>query len=118
MLNAISRGAPFNIEHSTFNIPVSPPPPSLRENRHLRTRPYRHLFRGRSVPRHAHGDALDDLHEIARGVVGGEEGERRAGSAGEAFDLAFELAAAEGVDADAGALSGVHLLHLRLLEVR
>ena len=59
----------------------------------------------------------DDLHEVARGVLGRQEAEARAGRAGDALDVALVVAVVA-VDVDRRRLAGTHQLELRLLEAR
>ena len=65
-----------------------------------------------------HGDALDDLGEVARGVVGGQQGETRARAGRDAVDDAGETFAVVRVDFDVHRLPLVHVLELVLFEVR
>src|SRR5512139_622612 len=51
-------------------------------------------------------DALDHLHVVARGVLGGKEREADAGAGHDAVDPAAERPAREGVHGDADLLAG------------
>src|SRR5215472_14234327 len=64
-----------------------------------------------------HRHALHDLHEVPARVIGREESETSAGSAGQALHATGELAPAEGIDPHRGLLAGLHLADLVLLEV-
>ncbi|CAD5251153.1 hypothetical protein BOSE21B_10914 [Bosea sp. 21B] len=61
--------------------------------------------------------ALDDLGEVAGGVVGRQQGEDRAGAAGNAADRAVESLAGQGVDGDLRLVADLQRAYLRLLEV-
>ncbi len=65
----------------------------------------------------AHGKALDDLGEVAGGVVGRQQREHRARRRREARDHAVELLARQGVDRDRDRLPGLEAGELGLLEV-
>src|SRR5438034_11429269 len=64
-----------------------------------------------------HGEALDHLHPVARGVLGGQQREARARARGERVHRAAKDAVGEGVHADLGAHAGPDAGELRLLEV-
>jgi len=64
------------------------------------------------------GNALHDLGEVARGVIGREQGEGAPGARRPALDMACENEIGEGVDGDACGLTDAHIRHLRLLVVR
>src|SRR5262245_1523950 len=72
----------------------------------------------RGVEHDLHGDALDDFDEVAGGILRRQQAEARAGRAGDAVHFALELASAERVDFDFGALAWTHVPQLRLFEVR
>ena len=63
------------------------------------------------------GDALDDLDVVAGGVFGREEAEAGAAAELEAIDVGLEVAAWEGIDANADGLAGVHVGELGFLEI-
>src|SRR5260221_247024 len=69
---------------SRYQSAWTPSCASLRIDRALRRRSCRYLVGGRSLPRDAHRHALDNLDEVAGGIVGWKEGEGGAGAAGEA----------------------------------
>src|ERR1700735_430991 len=68
-------------------------------------------------PGDLHGHPLNDLHEVARSVVGRKKGEARPGAGRGAVDLAFEGAPRVGVDLDLRTLPRTHRADLGFLEV-
>src|SRR5262245_1748520 len=69
------------------------------------------------VDRDLHRHPLDDLDEVAGGVLGRKQRERRPGSRLDAGDVAVKGATGIGVDPERGGLARPHLGELRLLEV-
>ncbi|EAU64574.1 conserved hypothetical protein [Stigmatella aurantiaca DW4/3-1] len=69
------------------------------------------------VEAHQHGDALHHLHEVAGGVVRGQQREARAAGARQAVHMRPEVLAAKGVHLHIHRLARAHPAHLVLLEV-
>src|SRR5689334_5966768 len=86
-------------------------------NGHVGAEPRPQLEPGVGLETDQHRDALHDLREVPRRIVGREQREARAGAAREAVDVARELHAGQGVHAHGGELSGSHSGDLIFLEV-
>ncbi len=96
--------------------PALVPHPHGRVNAHPRAE---HVLRCRGLGEHdLHGHALGDLDEIARRVVGGQEGEPGPRGARDRLNLAAEDDAREAVGLELDVLARLHVGQLGFLEVR
>ncbi len=80
-------------------------------------RPQRCVFERFRRHRDADGDALHDLGEIARRIVGRQQRELRARSRRDRGDDAGNHPPAEGIDGEVDLLPGSDRIELRLLEI-